>query len=108
MRLMANVSPRTSFTIRLTPLITFDLKIARTGRVIRVATDQTALGALADAGIDVPHSCSEGVCGTCLTAVLEGEIDHRDSVLTPEQGACNDQFTPCCSRARGKLLVLDL
>jgi vanillate monooxygenase ferredoxin subunit len=53
-------------------------------------------------------SCEQGVCGTCLTRVLEGEIDHRDVYLTPEEQAAGDQFTPCCSRAKSARLVLDL
>ena len=64
--------------------------------------------ALAAAGVEVQTSCEQGVCGTCLTRVLEGEPDHRDLYLTPEEQAANDQFTPCCSRAKSPLLVLDL
>ena len=48
------------------------------------------------------------MCGTCLTRILEGEPDHKDAYLTPEEQAANDQFTPCCSRANSPLLVLDL
>ena len=53
-------------------------------------------------------SCEQGVCGTCITRVLEGEPDHRDLYFTDEEKAKNDQFTPCCSRSRSKVLVLDL
>jgi vanillate O-demethylase ferredoxin subunit len=53
-------------------------------------------------------SCEQGVCGTCLTRVLQGEVDHRDAYLTPEEQAANDQFTPCCSRSKSARLVLDL
>jgi vanillate O-demethylase ferredoxin subunit len=53
-------------------------------------------------------SCEQGVCGTCLTRVLEGTPDHKDSYLTPEERAANDQFLPCCSRSKTPLLVLDL
>jgi vanillate O-demethylase ferredoxin subunit len=63
---------------------------------------------LAEVGVEIPYSCEEGVCGTCLTRVLAGEPDHRDLYLTDEERAANDQFTPCCSRARTPLLVLDL
>lgn len=86
----------------------FDVKVASTGKVIRVAREQSVVQALAAAGIDVPTSCEQGVCGTCLTRVLEGEPDHKDLYLTPEEQAANDQFTPCCSRAKSALLVLDL
>ncbi|HSV20609.1 MAG TPA: PDR/VanB family oxidoreductase [Casimicrobiaceae bacterium] len=86
----------------------FDVKLASSGRVVTVTKDQTVVQALADAGIEVPTSCGEGVCGTCLTRVLEGVPDHKDLYLTPAEQAANDQFTPCCSRSKTPLLVLDL
>jgi len=57
---------------------------------------------------EVRYGCGEGVCGTCETKVLEGVPDHRDMFMTDEEHARNDQFTPCCSRAKSELLVLDL
>jgi vanillate O-demethylase ferredoxin subunit len=86
----------------------FDVKIASSGRTVRVAAGQTVVQALAAAGVEVPTSCEQGVCGTCLTRVLEGTPDHRDSYLTDEERAANDQFLPCCSRAKSAVLVLDL
>jgi vanillate monooxygenase ferredoxin subunit len=86
----------------------FDVQIASTGAVIRVAPDQTVVAALAAAGIEVPTSCEQGVCGTCVTRLLDGTPDHRDMYLTPEEQAKGDQFTPCCSRAKCARLVLDL
>jgi vanillate monooxygenase ferredoxin subunit len=86
----------------------FDLKLASSGRIIKVAKDQTVTQALSAAGIEVQTSCEQGVCGTCLTRVLEGTPDHKDMYLTPEEQAANDQFTPCCSRSKTKVLVLDL
>lgn len=86
----------------------FEVQIASTGAVIRVAAEQSVVAALAAHGIDVPVSCEQGVCGTCLTRVLEGTPEHRDMFLTPEEQAKGDQFTPCCSRAKSARLVLDL
>lgn len=86
----------------------FELELARSGRVIAVQADQSALQALCAAGVDVPSSCEQGVCGTCLTRVLSGTPDHRDQYLLPEEQAANDQFLPCCSRAQTPRLVLDL
>jgi vanillate O-demethylase ferredoxin subunit len=86
----------------------FEVKLASSGRVVTVAKDQTVVQALAAIGVEVQTSCERGVCGTCLTRVLEGEPDHKDMYLTPEEQAANDQFTPCCSRSRSPLLVLDL
>ncbi|HEY9109628.1 MAG TPA: 2Fe-2S iron-sulfur cluster binding domain-containing protein, partial [Roseateles sp.] len=60
------------------------------------------------AGVPLLTSCEQGVCGTCLTRVIAGQPEHRDLYLTPEEQAANDQFLPCCSRARGDRLVLDL
>jgi vanillate O-demethylase ferredoxin subunit len=88
--------------------VAFDVKIASTGKVIHIPKDKSVTTVLAENGIDIPTSCSEGVCATCLTHVLEGEIEHNDMVLNEQQRALNDQFMPCCSRARSPLLVLDL
>ncbi len=86
----------------------FDVMLASSGRVIRVAGHQTVIAALAAEGVQVPTSCEQGVCGTCLTRVIEGEPDHRDLYLTPEEQAANDCFLPCSSRAKSARLVLDL
>ncbi len=86
----------------------FEVKLASSGKCITVHKDKTVVQALAAAGVDVLVSCEQGVCGTCLTRVLEGECDHRDMYLTEEEQAKNDQFTPCVSRARSPVLVLDL
>ena len=86
----------------------FDVKIASTGKVFRVAKDQTVVAALAQNGIDVPTSCQQGVCGTCLTRVIDGEPEHHDIYQSDAERARNDQFTPCCSRAKSAMLVLDL
>jgi vanillate monooxygenase ferredoxin subunit len=86
----------------------FEVELSSSGRVIAVPRDQSVVQALAAAGVELMTSCEQGVCGTCLTRVLEGVPDHRDVYLTPEEHAANDQFTPCCSRARSARLVLDL
>jgi vanillate O-demethylase ferredoxin subunit len=86
----------------------FDVKLASSGKVITIPAGRTVIRVLAEQGIAIPYSCEEGVCGTCLTRVLDGVPDHRDLYLLDEERAANDQFTPCCSRARTPLLVLDL
>lgn len=86
----------------------FEVEVASTGRRHRVASNQTVVEALAAQGVDIPTSCGQGVCGTCLTRVLAGKPDHRDYYLSAAEQARNDQFLPCCSRAKGSLLVLDL
>ena len=57
---------------------------------------------------EIETSCEQGICGSCITRVLEGTPDHRDQFMTDAEHACNDQFTPCCSRAKTPCLVLDL
>ncbi|MFY0992924.1 PDR/VanB family oxidoreductase [Halomonas sp. C05BenzN] len=86
----------------------FEVKIASSGASFTVPADKTVYQVLAENGIDIMVSCEQGVCGTCLTRVLEGEPDHRDLYLDDDEHAANDQFTPCCSRARSQVLVLDL
>jgi vanillate O-demethylase ferredoxin subunit len=86
----------------------FTVKIASSGKSYPVGAQQTIVEALAEQGIDIPISCEQGICGTCLTGVLEGEPDHRDTVQSDKDKAENKQMTLCCSRAKGDMLVLDL
>ncbi|MBJ2137641.1 oxidoreductase [Paraglaciecola chathamensis] len=86
----------------------FKIILTRSGLEIDVATDQTALEAIEDAGVEIDMSCEMGVCGTCVTAVTGGIPDHRDAFLTAQEKAKNNQFTPCCSRALSDSLTLDL
>lgn len=86
----------------------FEVEIASTGQRIPIAADQGIVQALAAAGVHIPMSCEVGVCGSCRTRVLAGVPDHRDLLLSPEEQAANTEFTPCCSRSKTPLLVLDL
>ena len=86
----------------------FEVQLASSGKIVLVPADKTVIQALTEVGVDVPFSCEQGVCGTCLTRVIEGVPDHKDMYLTPEEQAANDQFLPCCSRAKTQRLVLDL
>ncbi len=86
----------------------FEVLLASSGRIVVVPPDRTIVQALAAEGIAVATSCEQGVCGTCLTRVIEGTPDHRDMYLTPEEQAAGDQMLVCCSRAASARLVLDL
>ncbi|PLN41088.1 oxidoreductase, partial [Klebsiella pneumoniae] len=86
----------------------FYIELASSGQRLQVAADQTIAQVLQHAGVEVMLSCEQGMCGSCITGVLDGIPEHRDSVLTAEEKADNDQITLCCSRAKSPLLVLDL
>jgi vanillate O-demethylase ferredoxin subunit len=86
----------------------FTVQIASTGQTVSVGADDTIVSALAREGIEIPVSCEQGVCGTCLVRVLAGVPDHRDLILSDAEHAANDQLTACCSRALTAELTLDL
>ncbi len=86
----------------------FELELARSGLTLTVAAGRSILRTVEDAGVQVLYSCTEGTCGTCETDIVEGEADHRDSVLTAEEQAANETMMICVSRCRGPRLVLDL
>ena len=86
----------------------FEVEIASTGQVFEIPAGQSVLHTLMFEGVDIPFACEGGVCGTCLTGVKSGEVDHRDMYLTPDEQAKNDCFMPCCSRSKSARLVLDL
>lgn len=85
-----------------------ELVLSRSGKTLTVSGEQTILDALETVGISIPCSCRQGYCGTCETAVLEGEIDHRDTVLSESERQSQRVIMPCVSRARSAALVLDL
>ncbi|UOO92517.1 PDR/VanB family oxidoreductase [Vitreoscilla stercoraria] len=86
----------------------FQIQIASSGDVFDIPATQSITQTLEENGYFIPVSCEQGVCGTCITHVIEGEIEHCDQFLTEEEKASNKIFTPCCSRAKSDLLVLDL
>ena len=86
----------------------FDVELRRSGLMLAVPPDRTILQVVREAGVDVPSSCEQGVCGTCEVPLLEGEADHRDLLLSSDERAANRSMMICCSRARSKRLVLDL
>lgn len=86
----------------------FDVRIHSTGRTIRVHGDQSILDAVGRAGFDVPSSCREGTCATCETSVVEGAVDHRDSILSADERESGKTMMICVSRARSGTLTLDL
>jgi vanillate O-demethylase ferredoxin subunit len=86
----------------------FTVVAARSGVSVQVPEGRSVAQALIEAGVDIPLSCEQGICGTCLVPVLEGTPEHRDEYQTDEEKAANTHMTPCCSRARSARLVLDV
>lgn len=98
------------FQARETPAIEggFEVRLAKSNCTIAVQAGKTILDALLDAGITPNYACSEGICGTCETRVLDGVPDHRDQFLSEEERASNGTVMICCSGSRSRTLVLDL
>ena len=92
------------------PVLTdaFEVELATSGLSLTVPPEKSVLQVVEEAGVSVLSSCTEGTCGTCETTVLAGEVDHRDSLLTPAEQAANDTMFICVSRAACPKLVLEL
>ncbi|EJN00320.1 PDR/VanB family oxidoreductase [Herbaspirillum sp. YR522] len=86
----------------------FEVKLASSGKVVQIPVGIPIIDILAREGIVIDTSCREGICGTCVVPLLEGEPDHRDNCLSKKEKAANDQICTCVSRAKSKMLVLDL
>ncbi|WP_213814174.1 PDR/VanB family oxidoreductase [Glaciihabitans sp. dw_435] len=93
-----------------TPLLDepFEVELAFTGTTLTVPPGRSILDVVEESGVLVLSSCQEGTCGTCETQVISGEVDHRDSILTPEERADNTVMYICVSRAACPRLVLEL
>jgi len=86
----------------------FELVLAQSGLTTQVACDESVLDAIGRLGVDHPFSCREGLCGSCEAPVLDGQVEHHDSVLGAAQKAANQSLMVCVSRCAGARLVLDL
>ncbi|MDO9360933.1 MAG: PDR/VanB family oxidoreductase [Polaromonas sp.] len=86
----------------------FEVRCARSAKSAQVRSGQTVLQALLDLGVDIPYACEEGICGSCEVAVLEGDPDHRDSVLTQQERQAGKTMMVCCSGSKSDVLVLDI
>jgi len=104
---------RVHFELFTTPTVeagdrAFDVVLAQSGQTYTVPADQTILDCLIEHGCDPMFDCKRGECGVCGTAVIEGDIDHRDYVLTERERAAGNVIQICISRAKGARLVLDI
>jgi ferredoxin-NADP reductase len=90
------------------PNESFEVELSESGMVVSVPADKSILQVLDEAGVDVLSSCASGTCGTCETVVVSGEVEHRDSVLTPKEREANCSMMICVSRAACPRLVLEL
>ncbi|MFI7344533.1 PDR/VanB family oxidoreductase [Streptomyces sp. NPDC050085] len=87
----------------------FEVECRASGLTLTVGPGTSVLEAAEQAGLDVAHSCRDGICGSCETRVLDGTPDHRDFLLSAAERAANASMMICVSRcASGSRLVLDL
>jgi len=87
---------------------TFEVHLAKSDKTVLVPDGVSIVDALAAIDIEIDISCGEGICGTCIVDVLEGDIDHRDHCLSKAERAKGDVICCCVSRATSARLVLDL
>lgn len=90
------------------PNVAFEVVLARSGMVLQVGADESLLDVLNRNHCAVICSCTQGICGSCMTPVLEGVPEHRDAIMNDAERNKNDQMTVCVSRAKSSQLVLDL
>lgn len=89
------------------PAAEFDVEFAQSGVTLTIPPDRSIIEVADEAGVPVIYNCEEGTCGVCETPVLDGEPDHRDSVLTEQERQAGSCMMICVSRARSARLVLD-
>lgn len=86
----------------------FEVRLAQSGETVLIPPDRTIADVLIEQGVALDTSCEMGMCGTCLTRVLGGVPDHRDTFLSEAERAAGLHILPCVSRSKTPLLVLDL
>jgi ferredoxin-NADP reductase len=86
----------------------FELMLQRSGKTLTVPADKSVFDVVREAGVSVLGSCLEGICGTCETEVVDGDVDHRDSILDDDERESNEVMMICVSRCTSARLTLDL
>ncbi|WP_259640320.1 PDR/VanB family oxidoreductase [Pseudomonas syringae group genomosp. 3] len=86
----------------------FEVELVESGLALQVPADKSVLDVLCASGIELPASCRQGICGACMTAIIDGVPDHRDVFMSDKEHASNNQFTPYCFRSKTRRLVLAL
>jgi ferredoxin-NADP reductase len=86
----------------------FTLRLQQSHVEFLVPADKTATDVLAENGYHIDVKCSDGICGVCKCGLLDGEVEHRDFVLSKAQR--KDAIILCQSRAAlaGGIITVDL
>ncbi len=87
---------------------TYELVLARSGHTLRMKPQSSILETVLALGVEVENDCRDGICGSCITSVLSGTVDHQDLVLTKREQAAMDKMMICCSKSTSDRLELDL
>jgi len=86
----------------------FEVDLMMSGITVTVPPERSVLDVVEEAGAIIPSSCRVGTCGTCEVPVIDGEVEHRDSVLSPEEQDANRSMMVCVSRAACERITLEL
>ena len=86
----------------------FELVLQKSGKSLIVEKDLTIIDSLLLNHIKVAYSCLQGTCGTCIASVIDGEVDHRDAVLSEEERLEGKKICLCVSRSKGNRLIIDI
>lgn len=82
------------------------IEVQSTGQKITLTRSESIIDALARSGIEIPTSCQSGLCGTCKTRYISGEVEHGDCILSDAEH--QEYLTPCISHIKSGILLLDL
>nr|WP_241265562.1 hybrid-cluster NAD(P)-dependent oxidoreductase [Streptomyces boncukensis] len=83
----------------------FKVEFTRSGRTIECDADTALLAAAARAGLNLPASCAQGMCGTCKTPLLSGSVDmQHNGGIRPREIARN-KILLCCSKPLEDLVI---
>lgn len=86
----------------------YELVLSESGHTLRLAPETNILDVVLALGVEVENDCRDGICGSCITPIRSGTVDHRDLVLTKKEQAAMDRMLICVSRPTCPRLELEL
>ncbi|MEU5836641.1 hybrid-cluster NAD(P)-dependent oxidoreductase [Streptomyces diacarni] len=84
---------------------TFTVKLARSGTTLACDAGTPVLEAAARAGVTLPSSCGEGVCGSCMTTLEKGSVDMRHNGGIRPRDTASNKILLCCSTPLEDLVI---
>lgn len=99
------LSEQNETSVNKSDALTFAIELTKSGTTVQCAPDQFVLDAARAAGLRLPSSCSKGLCGTCKSKLISGQVEMKHGGGIRQREIDQGMFLPCCSKPLSDLVI---